>query len=114
MSIKIYHNNRCSKSRCAIDLLNEHNVSYEIIDYLKNVPSKKELKEVLALLNIPAFDLIRKNEADYKEHFKGKELSDDEWIDAMIQFPKLIERPIVLNGKKAVVGRPTEKIITIL
>lgn len=114
MSIKIYHNNRCSKSRCAIELLNEQNVSYEVIDYLNNVPSKKELKEVLALLNIPAFDLIRKNEAEYKEHFKGKELSEDEWIDAMIQFPKLIERPIVLNGKKAVVGRPTEKIITIL
>jgi len=114
MSIKIYHNNRCSKSRCAIELLNEQNVSYEVIDYLNNVPSKKELKEVLALLNIPAYDLIRKNEAEYKEHFKGKELSEDEWIDAMIQFPKLIERPIVLNGKKAVVGRPTEKIITIL
>lgn len=114
MPIKIYHNNRCSKSRCAIDLLNEKNIDYEIIEYLKNTPSFAELKEIISLLKIHPIELIRKSEADFKENFKGKELTDDQWIEAMIQFPKLIERPIVINGNKAVIGRPTEKIITIL
>lgn len=114
MSIKIYHNNRCSKSRSAIELLNEQTISYEVIDYLINVPTAKELKEVIALLKIHPFELVRKGEADFKNNFKGKTLSEDEWIAAMIQFPKLIERPIVINGNKAVIGRPTEKITAIL
>lgn len=114
MSVKIYHNNRCSKSRCAIDLLNEKNIAYEVVEYLKDVPSKQELTEIVELLQIRPLELIRKGEADFKDNFKGKELSDEEWIEAMIQFPKLIERPIVINGEKAVIGRPTERIITIL
>ncbi len=114
MSIKIYHNNRCSKSRCAIDLLNEKNVKYEVVEYLNDTPSFAEMKEIISLLKIHPIELIRKGEADFKDNFKGKELSDDQWIQAMIDFPKLIERPIVINGNKAVIGRPTERILTIL
>lgn len=114
MAVKIYHNNRCSKSRCAIDLLNEKNIAYEVVEYLKDVPSKEELTKIIELLQIRPLELVRKGEADFKDNFKGKDLSDEAWVEAMIQFPKLIERPIVINGDKAVIGRPTEKIITIL
>lgn len=107
---KIYHNPRCSKSRMALDFLDEQNKEYEIVEYLKENPSELELKEILKMLGMKAEELIRKGESDFKEHFKGKDLSEDEWIEAMINYPKLIERPIVIYGNKAVVARPTEKI----
>jgi len=107
---KVYHNPRCSKSRLALEHLDSKNSKYETIEYLKEVPSAKEMKEVLSKLGINAEDLIRKNEADYKDNFKGKSLSENEWIAAMIKYPKLIERPIVILGDKAVVARPTERI----
>lgn len=112
--MKILHNNRCSKSRCAIELLDEKGIDYEVVEYLKNPLTVKELAEVVNKLGIKPEELVRKGEPDYKENFKGKSLSDKEWIEAMIQFPKLIERPIVINGSKAVIGRPTEKILEIL
>lgn len=114
MLIKIYHNNRCSKSRCAIELLTEKELPFEIIEYLKTPLSKEEIKGLLKKLKIPAEDLIRKNEVDYKTNFDGKHLSEDGWIEAMVSFPKLIERPIVEIDNKAVIGRPTERIIAIL
>jgi arsenate reductase len=80
------------------------------VEYLKTPPTKAELKQLLKQLDIPAEALIRKGEAEFKENFKGKSLSEDEWIDAMIAHPKLIERPIVTNGKKAVLGRPPENV----
>ncbi|HLV39220.1 arsenate reductase (glutaredoxin) [Xanthomarina sp.] len=112
--IKIYHNPRCSKSRAGLELVENSGKEFEVIHYLKNVPSKEELKDLLKLLNMKAEDLIRKNEADWKENFKDKNLSEAQLIEAMIKFPKLIERPIVSNGKKAVIGRPTEIISEIL
>jgi arsenate reductase len=110
MPLKIYHNPRCSKSRCALDFLKEKGESFEIIDYLKNPVSSAELKEVVRLLGIHPFDLVRKGEDDFKTHFKDKQLSEDEWIEAMIRFPKLIERPIVIRDQRAVVARPAERI----
>ena len=112
--IKVYHNPRCSKSRCAIGFLEDANKDFEVVEYLKETPSRQELQSILKKLGMKAVDLIRKGEADYKENFKGKDLSEDEWIDAMLKFPKLIERPIIVLGDKAVVARPTEKINELL
>lgn len=112
--ITIFHNSRCSKSREGVSFLENAKVDFQIINYLDNVPTKKELQELLQKLNIPAIDLVRKKEAIWIEQYKGKELSEDELIEAMIQHPKLIERPIIVNGTKAVIGRPTEKIKEIL
>ncbi len=108
--IKILHNNRCSKSRCGVELLEKSGKPFEIVKYLEDNLSFEELKEVINLLNIKPIDLVRKNEAIWKTEFKNKSLTDDEVIDAMVKNPKLIERPIVINGNKAVIGRPTEKI----
>ena len=112
--MKILHNPRCAKSREALKILVDKEVNVEIIEYLKNVPTKAELKEIIAKLGINAEDLIRKKEAVYKENYKGKNLSESEWIDAMISEPKLIERPIIIEGDKAVIGRPPEKVLTLL
>ncbi|MEO8934071.1 MAG: arsenate reductase (glutaredoxin) [Xanthomarina sp.] len=112
--IKIYHNPRCSKSRSGLEIIEKSGKEFEIISYLKNIPSKEDLREILKLLNIPAEGLIRKNEADWKENFKDKNLTEDQLIEAMIVFPKLIERPIVVHGKKAVIGRPPENILEII
>jgi len=112
--IKIYHNNRCSKSRCGVQALEDSGKQFEIVKYLEDVPTKSELKQIIKLLGITPIELVRKNEAIWKENFKGKTLSDDEIIEAMIANPKLIERPIVINGNKAIIGRPTEKILEII
>ncbi len=108
--MKIYHNPRCSKSREGLGILQAAKVDFEIIDYIKNPLSFEDLKEVLEKLNIPAIDLVRKNEAVWSENFKGKTLSEEDVIKAMVSYPKLIERPIVIKGNSAVIGRPPEKI----
>jgi arsenate reductase (glutaredoxin) len=112
--ITIYHNNRCSKSREGICFLENVNQPFEIINYLDNVPTFKELEVILKKLNIKPIELVRVKEKDWIEKFKGKTLSDKEIIEAMIHFPKLIERPIVINGEKAVIARPTELINKVL
>ncbi len=112
--MKIYHNPRCSKSRQTLELIREKKVDVEIIEYLNDTPSEKELKELIALLGIKPEELVRKNETVFKEQFKGKTFSDDEWIRIMVQNPKLIERPIVVKDGKAVLGRPPEKVLDIL
>ncbi|WKB80861.1 arsenate reductase (glutaredoxin) [Cellulophaga lytica] len=112
--IKIYHNNRCSKSRAGVAFLEETGKPFEIVKYLENVPTKQELQNIISLLAIDPIALVRKNEATWKENYKGKQLSNNEIIDAMIANPKLIERPIVINGNKAVIGRPTEAIKTVI
>lgn len=109
--MKIYHNPRCSKSRQILKLLEENGKSPEVIEYLKDIPSKNELKSILKKLGIKAEQLLRKNESDFKENYKGKNLGEDQWIEAMIKHPKLIERPIVIDGEKAVIGRPPEKVL---
>ena len=112
--IKIYHNPRCTKSRQGLEALEKSGEQFEIVKYLENLPSKDELRKVLGYLNLPAENLVRKNEAIWKENFRGKKLSEEEILDAMIQYPKLIERPIVIKNNKAVIGRPTEKIYDLL
>ena len=112
--IKILHNSRCSKSRCGLELLEQSGKPFEIIKYLENPLSTKELKDLIKLLGIKPIDLVRKNEAIWKTEFKDKALTDDQIIEAMVKNPKLIERPIVINGNKAVIGRPTDKISEII
>lgn len=112
--IKIYHNPRCSKSRQGLEILENSGKEFEIIKYLENIPSYSELLSIIEKLQIKPIDLVRKNETIWKENYKGKKLSDKEIISAMIQKPKLIERPIVINGNKAVIGRPLENISTII
>lgn len=112
--IQIIHNPRCSKSREAYNLLKEKGYEVEEILYLKNPLSKEQLKDIINKLGIVPFDLIRTKEDDFKNNFANKNLSDDEWIDAMIEFPRLIERPIVINNDKAVIARPTEKLFDII
>jgi arsenate reductase (glutaredoxin) len=114
MKIQIYHNPRCTKSRQSHQLLTENGVDFDTIEYLKEPISENELKAVLSKLGIKAAELIRKSEAIYKEKFKGKELSENEWIKAMIDYPKLMQRPIVIRGKKAVIGRPTELVAELI
>ncbi len=112
--MKIYHNPHCSKSREGLAILEESKLSFETINYIETPISKEELTEIIKLLGITPIDLVRKNEAIWKKTYKGKTLSDSEIITAMIENPKLIERPIVINNGKAVVGRPPEIIKTIL
>jgi arsenate reductase len=112
--MKIYHNNKCSKSRASLELLSNNGVAFETIEYLKTPPSKGDLQDLLIKLKISAEDLIRKGETVFKENFKGKTLSESEWIDAMVEFPILIERPIVVKGNKAVIGRPIENVEQLL
>ncbi|CAM1367017.1 conserved protein of unknown function [Tenacibaculum soleae] len=112
--IQIFHNNRCSKSRCGLEILENSGKKFEVVKYLDNAPSEKELNEIISLLNITPIQLVRKNEKIWKEEFKGKELSDTEIVQAMVNNPKLIERPIVINGNKAVIGRPPENILEII
>ncbi|MCL4135521.1 UNVERIFIED_CONTAM: hypothetical protein GTU68_054926 [Idotea baltica] len=112
--MKIYHNNRCSKSRCGLEIMNNSKQNFEVVDYIKNPLSENEIKEILKKLNFSPIQLVRKNEAIWKENYKGKELSHSQIIKAMSENPKLIERPIVVKGDKAVIGRPPENITNLL
>lgn len=104
--LKIYHNPRCKKSREGLEILEQSGKDFEVVKYLEDVPSSDEIKTLIRYLGVAPLDLVRKNEAIWKENYKGKKLSDAEIIDIMAQHPKLIERPIVVKGKKAVIGRP--------
>ncbi len=110
----IWHNNRCTKSRETLEILQKKKVDVRIVNYLENPPDKKELKAVLKKLGLKAEDIVRKGEVEYKENFKGKKMTEDQWLNALIKFPKLIERPIVIKGNKAVIGRPPEKVKNLL
>ena len=112
--ITIYHNPRCSKSRQALALLVENAIKPIVVEYLKTPYTKEQLRTLCKKLNIRAQDLIRKNEAIYKERFTDSELSEEEWIDAMVTHPILVERPIIENADAAVVGRPPERVMEIL
>lgn len=113
-SIRIYHNNRCSKSRAACQLIAEKGVDAEIVDYLKTPPSHEELRDLLRKLGLRPSELVRRGEAVFKEHYAGRSLSDDEWLQAMVTYPILIERPIVVRGDRAVLGRPPERVLELL
>ncbi|WP_179008305.1 arsenate reductase (glutaredoxin) [Winogradskyella forsetii] len=112
--IKIYHNPRCSKSRQGLSILEESGQNFETIKYLEDQLTSQEIITILDKLGIKPIDLVRKNESIWKSDYKGKNLSDTEIIAAMVHYPKLIERPIVVNGEKAVIGRPPESINDII
>ena len=112
--MKIYHNPRCSKSRQALTILNEKNIEFEIVEYLKDNLSISELEIIIEKLEINPISLVRKNESIWKEKYKGKNLSDKEIVQAMAENPKIIERPIVINEKRAILGRPPENILKII
>lgn len=112
--VTIYHNPRCSKSRDGICFLEENNIEFETVKYLDQSITKTELKSILKKLNYTPIQLVRTKEKIWIEKYKNMELSDDQIIDAMLENPKLIERPIIVKGDKAVLGRPTEKIMEIL
>lgn len=108
--IKIYHNPRCKKSREGLSVLENSGKEFEVVKYLEEVPSKEELREIIDCLGISPENLVRKNETIWKEKFGNRLLSDEAILDAMITYPKLIERPIVLANGKAAIGRPVENI----
>ena len=112
--MKMLHNPRCGKSRDALKLLQEKGQEPEIIEYLKNPPSAAQLKKILKLLGKKPQDIIRKNESLYKEQFKDKTYSDEQWIKILAENPILIERPIVYTEKKAALGRPPELVLGVL
>ena len=112
--ITIWHNNRCSKSRNAVCLLEEKNISTKVFEYLKTPPTAQQIKDVLTKLGVEPEALVRKGEEIYKAEYKGKALTYDQWVEAFVKHPVLIERPIIIKGDKAVIGRPIENIDTLL
>ena len=113
--ITIYINPKCTKCRLSMELLEENNVSANVVEYLSTPPSKEQLEEILHLLKLEPRELMRQFEEPYKaNNLDNTELSRDELIQAMIDHPILIERPIVINGNKATIGRPPERILEIL
>lgn len=112
--MEIYHNPRCQKSRQALQILQEADVDFQIRKYLDNPPTRAELEAVVKKLDVSPETLVRKNEKIYTEKYKGKELTDGEWIDAMVENPRLIQRPIVIDGDRAVIGRPPENVRELL
>jgi len=109
--IQIYHNQRCGKSRNCLAFLEESKKEFEIINYLVNPPTVKELTALIQKLNISPIDLVRQKEKIWIENYKDKTLTNDEIIQTMASNPILIERPIVVNGDKAIIGRDLEKVI---
>ncbi|MFQ5470321.1 MAG: arsenate reductase (glutaredoxin) [Gammaproteobacteria bacterium] len=115
MSVTIYHNPRCSKSRQTLQLLVDQGIDAEIIEYLKTPPSAADIKKILSMLNMQARDLMRKKEPEFREnHLDDDQLSEADLVDAISKHPKLMERPIVVNNGKAAIGRPPENVLGIL
>lgn len=106
----IYHNPRCRKSREGIAYLDEKSKTYQVREYLKDPLSKNELQVLVDRLGIKPSELLRKGEKIYKDQYKGKDIQEEQWIEIMLEHPQLIERPIIDNGKRAVIGRPKEEI----
>lgn len=114
-STTIYHNPMCSKSRAAMELLTEKGIEAKVVKYLDTPPDKQTLTDILDMLGVEPRELMRKGEQEYKDNnLSDENLSREELIDAMLKFPRLIERPIVIKDGKAAIGRPIENIINIL
>lgn len=109
--ITIYHNARCSKSREAFCILEDKVKKFKVIDYLQAPPTKEELKTLIKKLGIKPEELVRKKEPIFEEKFAHKKLTNTQWIAAMVKNPILIERPIVVDGGKAIICRPAEKVL---
>ncbi len=110
----IYHNPRCGKSRATLALLEESGIEPKVIEYLKTPPTVAELRAIIAKLGVDPEQLVRKGEEIYRTQFAGRELSGPQWIEAMVKHPILIERPIVVRGERAVLGRPPENVKALL
>ena len=113
-TVTIYHNPRCSKSRAALALLEERGVRPQVIEYLRTPPDAATLRDLLKKIGASAKDIVRTGEQEYKDNFRDREMSEAQWIAALVAHPVLIERPIVVAGSRAVVGRPPEKVLDIL
>jgi len=112
--LTIYHNPRCSKSRHALALLGEAGEQPEVVEYLKTPPTRAELKALLKKLALMPAQIVRTGEDLYKKKYQGRDLSDEQWLDVLVENPVLMERPIVVKGERAIVGRPPEKVLEIL
>lgn len=115
MTVEIYHNPRCSKSRQTLQLLEEHGFEPNITEYLKTPPDCAGLERILSMLDMEPRDLMRKKEAEYKEFgLDNPKLTREQLVQAMVDHPKLIERPIVISNGRATIGRPPEKVLDML
>ncbi len=112
--MKIYHNPRCAKSRAGLKYLEEKGYDIEIVKYLTEGISEEELTEIISKTDRPVFEFVRTQEADYKEKYKGKEFADNEWIKILVENPRLLQRPIVVNGDKAILANPPENVDAIV
>ncbi len=112
--IKIYHNPQCKKSRAGLQYLQEKNIKFEIVEYLKNNLTEKELEKLLVKLNRNVKDIIRTQEEYYKKNLKGKQFNDHEWIRIITENPKLLQRPVIETDFRAVIGDPVENIDVLL
>jgi arsenate reductase (glutaredoxin) len=112
--ITIYYNPRCSKSRQALALLEEAGARPEVVEYLETPPTRVQLESILKKLRMKPEQLVRTGEELFKTKFEGRVLGDEEWLDALVENPILMERPIVVKGERAVVGRPPEKVLDLL
>lgn len=112
--MKIYHNPRCRKSREGVKYLESKKINFEVIDYIKNNLSSEQIRNILKKLQLKPIELVRKNEAIWKEKYKGKDFTDEQLIKILSNEPKLIERPIIVYEKLAVIGRPAENIDKLL
>ena len=112
--VLIYHNARCSKSRAVCALVAARGIEARIVEYLKTPPSREELQGLLKKLGMEPFALVRRGESVFQENYAGKTLDEEAWLDALVAHPILIERPIVVRGERAVVGRPPEKVLELI
>jgi len=113
-TLRLYHNARCSKSRSACALLAERGLEPELVDYLRTSPSKAELRDLAAKLGMAPSALVRRGEDVFKEHFAGRTLTEDQWLEALAAHPILLERPILVLGDRDVIGRPPERVLELL
>jgi arsenate reductase len=112
--VVIYHNARCSKSRSACEILAGKGIEARVVEYLKTPPGREELRDLLKKLGMQPSGLVRRGESVFKENYAGRTLDEEQWLDALVAHPILIERPIVVRGDRAVVGRPPEKVLELL
>lgn len=112
--IVLYHNPRCSKSRNALALLLERRADVQVVEYLKQPPTRAALSALVEKLGVRPGDIARHTESIYREHYAGRDLTDAQWLDALVKDPILIERPIAVKGEQAVIGRPPEKVLELL
>jgi arsenate reductase len=113
-NVTIYHNPRCSKSRNTLALLQQNGIEPTVVEYLKQPPDRAALESIVKKLGVPPEQIVRKGEDAYKQNYAGQTLSSEQWLDALAAHPVLIERPIVVKGNRAVIGRPPENVLDLI